>query len=299
MYKIGIFLHIGNVLLWDEINDYIKKIDENKISLYINFCKDLISQKDINEYKKIIKNEYKNTVFFENDNKGCDIGPFFLFLSYLRDNKIQHDWILKLHTKSNKKWRNNLLNNLFTENFNQLILKLENNNIPIHGAYPYPYDYFNIKYDLKNLELLNLDFKSNWNSYIEKFPETKNYNLMEKRYHSNKDIRRFKYTPDIDVDLYNYLFNNYKKDHELIDGRYKWSVIQKILGKDIKLFYYPGTFLLFKHNVMEEIFKNNDYNKIYNSLEENKLDDNIKQSNTHSWERIIPLSFILHNRSTN
>ena len=109
MNKIGIFIHIGNILLWDELCNYINKLKIMKYFYLLISCKDLISQIDIKDYKKIIKKEFSNCVFFENINKGCDIGPFFLFLDYLRNNNIKMDWLIKIHTKSDKKWRTNLL----------------------------------------------------------------------------------------------------------------------------------------------------------------------------------------------
>ena len=296
MNKIGIFIHIGNILLWDELCNYINKIKDNEIFLFVNFCKDLISQIDIKEYKKIIKKEFSNCVFFENINKGCDIGPFFLFLDYLRSNNIKMDWLIKIHTKSDKKWRTNLLKNLFPDNFNEMLTKLDNNKIPVHGAYPYPYDYFNIKYDLENINLLNLSINKDWTTYTNNFPETLNLNVIEKRYHAHNVVKNYKFTPDLDLELYNFLFGDQKQDHNLVEGRYKWSLIHKIIGKDIKLYYFPGTFLLLKHEILENIFKDIDYKKIYKSLENQKLDDNIYQSNTHSWERIIPISFQLYKK---
>ncbi|MBL6846604.1 MAG: hypothetical protein ISQ85_06875 [Planktomarina sp.] len=296
MNNIGIFIHIGNILLWDEICSHINKIKDNKIFLFVNFCKDLISQIDIKDYKKIIKKEFPNSIFFENKNKGCDIGPFFLFLDYLRNNKIKMDWLIKIHTKSNKKWRTNLLKNLFPDNFNEMIKKLDDNEIPVHGAYPYPYDYFNIKYDLENIKLLNLNVSKDWTTYTNNYPETLNINVIEKRYHAQNANKNYKFTPDIDLELYNFLFGDQKEDHNIVEGKYKWNLINKIIGKDIKLYYFPGTFLLLKHEILENIFKDTDYKKIYNSLENQKLDDNIYQSNTHSWERILPISFQLYKK---
>lgn len=296
MKEIGIFLHIGNVILWDEINDYIKKIKNDliNINLFINFCKDYVSDIDINEYKTIIKNEYPKTKFFNFKNKGCDIGPYFLFLDYLRNKNITYDWIIKLHTKSNDKWRDKLLQGLFVNNFNEHLDNLEKNNINVHGSYSFPYDYFNIKFDIKNLELLNVNFIKNWKLYTEKFPETKNYTILEKINHAKKDIKnRVLYLPDIYLEFYDNLFGDYKKDHKVIDGRNKWFILQKLIIMKKNIIYYPGTYLLIKHKIINKIFKNVNYLEIYKSLEENKLDDNLIQSNTHSWERILPLSIIL------
>ena len=105
---------------------------------------------------------------------------------------------------------------------------------------------------------------------------------------------RIIYLPDIYLDLYNNLFGDYKRDHELIDGKNKWFIFQKLIVMKKNVIYFPGTYLLIKHNIINKVFKDTKYSEIYDSLEENKLDDNLIQSNTHSWERILPLSILLH-----
>ena len=46
-----------------------------------------------------------------------------------------------------------------------------------------------------------------------------------------------------------------------------------------------------KYEVLQKAFQHLDYQEIFNSLEEGKLNDNTLQSNTHSWERILPIIF--------
>ena len=148
MKKLSIFLHLGNVLLWDEIEPYFDRIKKIKFDLYINFCEDTICLDDIILYKSIINEKYKNVKYFTFENRGSDIGPFFLFLNYLIVNNIDYESILKIHSKSNNEWRNKMLNDLIPENFDILYEELIKNNKIIYGSYKYPYDYLNIKYDI-------------------------------------------------------------------------------------------------------------------------------------------------------
>lgn len=299
MKELCIFLHLGNVLLWDEINNYIKRIKKIKFCLYVNFCKDIISEDDIILYKSIIKEDLLDTKFFNFDNKGSDIGPFFKFLDYLRNNKINHDWIIKIHSKSNNEWRKRMLEDIFPENFDNFYEELKNKNKIMAGSYKYPYDYINIKYDIKNLKILNINILTDWEKYEEEYPETKVMNVIEKNYYLKKNKNKNKYVPLIDLELYNYLFGNHEKDHNIINGLNKWKIINEIKSKNEILFYYPGTFLLLKYEVINELFKNISYDDIYNSLENNKLNDKLIQSNTHSWERILPIIFILYKLKIN
>ena len=293
MKKLSIFLHLGNVLLWDEIEPYFDRIKKIKFDLYINFCEDTICLDDIILYKSIINEKYKNVKYFTFENRGSDIGPFFLFLNYLIVNNIDYESILKIHSKSNNEWRNKMLNDLIPENFDILYEELIKNNKIIYGSYKYPYDYLNIKYDIENLKLLNLDIRYDWKKYEEEYKETEKLNPIQKNYYFNKNISKNKFIPIIDLELYEYLFGDYKNNHDLINGIDKWSIINKLKKKSNIIFYYPGTYLLMRYSVLKDIFKDIDLVNIQKNLEKEKLNDKIIQSKTHSWERILPLIFIL------
>ena len=67
-----------------------------------------------------------------------------------------------------------------------------------------------------------------------------------------------------------------------------------ILKDAYRVFYYPGTFMLFKHKIFNEVFQTWDLIKMYNELEEGKPNDLEYQSRTHSLERIIPIGMQLY-----
>ena len=95
MTELSIFFHIGDVNLWNEISEYFDRINIDFV-LYVNFCKTLVTDNDYIKYKNIISEKYKNTIFFNFQNKGCDIGPFFKFLQYCRDNSIKQVQIKRI-----------------------------------------------------------------------------------------------------------------------------------------------------------------------------------------------------------
>lgn len=295
MTELSIFLHIGNVNLWHEISEYLDRVKNIDFSLYVNFSKSLVSDIDYIKYKNIISEKYANTIFFNFENKGCDIGPFFKFLQYSRDNSIKHEWIIKIHTKSDKQWRSKLLNDLFPLNFKECFEDLKKSGRKISGSYIYPYDYVNMKYDISNLKLVNFDIITDWRKYENEYPETKNMNVIEKNFYLKQNREKSRYLPLIDLELYEYLFGDYKKDHALINAMNKWAIIKEIKSGTEFLHYYPGTFLILNYQTIEKIFKNVSFDDIFDSLEENKLDDTVIQSNTHSWERILPVLFSLEN----
>lgn len=120
-------------------------------------------------------------------------------------------------------------------------------------------------------------------------------NVIEKNFYFKQNREKSRFIPLIDLELYEYLFGDYKKDHSLINGVNKWEIIKEIKSGTEFLHYYSGTFLILNYQTIEKIFKNVSFDDIFDSLEENKLDDTVIQSNTHSWERILPILFSLEN----
>lgn len=63
--------------------------------------------------------DQKNIQIIFSENRGVDVGGFLLLLDQLIIQNTPHDFIVKLHTKTHEKWRNQLLS----------ILDLKTNNI--------------------------------------------------------------------------------------------------------------------------------------------------------------------------
>jgi len=103
--------------------DIINEIDANYIIAVVE-----------NEYdnKKIetIKNKLKNLIIIEVKNKGMDIGVFLLSLLYLRDNNLNYDYLVKIHTKTDDRFREHVCEHLIGSKkiINQNIDLLKNNN---------------------------------------------------------------------------------------------------------------------------------------------------------------------------
>lgn len=284
---LAIFIHLGNNYLWDDLNYYLLRIDKNKFHLFIN-----VMNIDDDIRQKII-DSHPNSTIFNFINKGCDIGPFLLFLDHLQKNNLKYDWIMKLHSKTNDNWRNRMFESLIPEDFDNFYKKLINENNNFYSSYNFIYDYFNIKYDVEYSNLFNLNLIYDWKKAEDKYQELKNMTPVEKNiYNNNKNLDK-DLLPDIDCELFNHLFGDYKKPENIVNGKDKFYILKilKNLNNNSKLYYAPGTCFIAKYNIFEKYFKNLNIKNIYDKLEEGKPDDNIIQSRTHSLERVLCFLF--------
>ena len=296
MAELAVFLHLANVGLWSYIESYLLRIPF-KFQLYVSLCSELSSSEAIRVCQHNICKVFSNTEFYHLPNRGCDIGPFFFFLEDLRQRNIPHKWIIKLHSKTDEKWRKLMLDRLIPQNFNEFYNWMNSNqNAKIIGAYRYHYDYVNIYYDLDHLKSLGIPVNTNWDKYTENFPSTSGKTPVEKSLHALEDLpHRLSYVPQIDLESYSLLFSSMKPDdtHLVAADKY-WDVMFRIAWHKLsKLWYFPGTFFIVNHDALLNLFDGSDLNNIYTSLETGKPDDRTRPSKTHSWERILPVAIQL------
>ena len=85
--------------------DIISKVNENYI---FTFVEDTENKKIIN----LLKKKLTNFTVLEVQNKGMDIGIFLISLLYLRDKKLKYKNLIKIHTKTDDRFREHVCDQL-------------------------------------------------------------------------------------------------------------------------------------------------------------------------------------------
>jgi len=104
--KIAILVHIGNFNLWKELKYYVDNVvrSVDSVDLYISY-------QVYNETLRDIIRKYKDCYIVQ-CTKGCDVGGQLLLMKYIMDIGKNYDYILKLHTKTDKEWRRELIDSI-------------------------------------------------------------------------------------------------------------------------------------------------------------------------------------------
>lgn len=91
--KVLVCLHLFYPAAWKEIRCYLHNLSIYNYDLYVSYPQELIPDEIIEEIRS-----YKNdTVFYEFENRGYDIGPFIELLNHIDLSK--YDIVFKLHSK--------------------------------------------------------------------------------------------------------------------------------------------------------------------------------------------------------
>jgi hypothetical protein len=282
---LAIFCHIGNYNVWLDIKTYLDRISI-EYDLYIN-----ISEMVSDENDKLIRNVIKARQIFRLPNKGCDTGPLLYVMNYLRENNIEYEDIIFLHTKTDDKWRREMLDYIF-ENLEEKIKTYEK----IEGNRKCMYDYYNYYYDIEYLDKANVEYIKDWKIF-DMMTEKQYDNDFERLEYLQKNIEYKIFSPHIFCNLYEKLFGKQEKYKQIENINEKiFGFVSTILKNQHKLYYYPGTFFIFKHKIFNEVFKTWDLMKMYDELEEGKPNDIIYQSRTHALERVIPIGIQLYKK---
>lgn len=156
--KVALIFHVGNIEVFHEIvNDYPDFFNNKRIDLYFS-CND-------KQVFNIVNEQYPNSKIFQIENRGMDIGPFLLTIKYLIDNKSNYDYYIKLHTKTDKNWRNSMIKPIYNNLDYFMDIKKTNNNIKLFGSKNH---HSNANFNGNYSPILEL-IKRNYPEYIYKF----------------------------------------------------------------------------------------------------------------------------------
>jgi len=128
--------HNGNMGVFKKIEKYIDNllsVQNSNIEITLFICSiDTFASSDI-EY---IKKRFPTATHFINENFGFDIGSFFKVLQMCKNNSIEFDYIIKIHTKTNDFDREKLLKPILgSANRIKIILDmLSNDSIGLVGS---------------------------------------------------------------------------------------------------------------------------------------------------------------------
>jgi hypothetical protein len=170
IYNIAIVIQIGNWDIFTKMEPYLNNFSNINVNMYFSIINDIATNENID----YIKNKYKNIVIICCENRGMDIGLFLKTLYYMKTKNYNHDYLIKIHTKTNDGFRNESLHNLIGSN--EIIInnikKISKENIgTISGNVIYKY------HQNKGVFNSNLYHLENLVKYL--YNEDINYNNLE------------------------------------------------------------------------------------------------------------------------
>ena len=295
MKKIGILFQIGNYNIWDLMKDFINEFQDFNFILFLNFNCDII----LKEEQIIIKNYYneKNIVFHETNflNKGMDIAGFFKQIEYIIKKKIKLDYIIKLHTKSNNKWRNSLIHPLCgsTKNISKCLKLFEDYEIGLISSNEWLklMDHFNTPIILEELNKLNIENnfidEINWEKKKEKIYDLDYFDPI---FYLKYPYNEIYYKSDLENDIEK--FKSYSLFHWLQIGSEKFKFVQNkdlIKKKTKHLKFSAGSIFWIRADILIDFFtKYINFNFYFENFEKG-YSNNEKPTLTHSWERMFSI----------
>ena len=101
-------IQVGSWKTLEKMFHNIDIIGEIKANYLFAIVEDEYDEKKID----LLKQKLKNLIIIEVKNKGMDIGIFLLSLLYLRNKKLEYDYLIKLHTKTDDRFREHVCEHL-------------------------------------------------------------------------------------------------------------------------------------------------------------------------------------------
>lgn len=281
MPKIAILLHVFTIKLLPHLSSYISRL-KYPFDLFVNTY---AYGKDRSNIENLVKLIYPQAHIIFSDNVGQDIGGFFQQINYIKNNKLQYDYYLKLHSKTDDYWRICMLEAVLpVNNIEKVFELLDKYNIVGSGSY---------LFKIKN-HVANKDIISSWLQRID-LNEDDIYNLFEYNIDKeNADLDELFYI-NHHTDLKKAAFNM-DMENKLIFARNHWKTYgiheqdrcshpKYLTSKSLREYkFYAGTIFWITNAALDYYLENMDsidiiYPKLekgYNINKESKL--------THSYE---------------
>ena len=123
--KVALIIHVGNYSVFQEIvKSYPNFFNNKDIDFYFSCNSNII--------KESLHKDFPQAKLFLCENRGMDIGPFLVILDYLIKNNKRYNYYIKIHTKTDVEWRNQMIRPIY----NQLnyFLTTQTNDIAMFGS---------------------------------------------------------------------------------------------------------------------------------------------------------------------
>ena len=134
--KILLLCHIGNIDTFKKMEHYIvNALLSNSCDHHIHVVLNIVCTLQPID-KDYIRHKFPTCEIKINNDFGFDIGGFFLYLKYCKDNNITYDYIIKIHTKTDDNERNKLIKPLLgsVNRIKLMFEMLDDDNIGLIGS---------------------------------------------------------------------------------------------------------------------------------------------------------------------
>jgi hypothetical protein len=240
IHSISILVQIGNWNIFQKMENYLNNFDNIHCNIYFTIINELITDNNIN----YLKNKFKKSVILSGENKGMDIGLFFIALHYIKKNNYLHDYYIKIHTKTNDNFREESLNNLI-------------------GSYD------KIIQNIKLLSKENIGMISGNIIYKYKI----NKDVFNSNFYYLKKLIKYLYNEDINYDNLEFCGGTFFISKNFIFNIFTLNIIENIYNSLNNLntldYHWYSIFYKIKLNDLDIIYKdylNNKNNKFPNNL---------------------------------
>ena len=272
--KIIVLFQVGNINIGCAILDYIHKYTKNYNLFFIcSILEELKSELGVlTTLFEIYNIKY---LYIFHPNKGMDIGPYLLQLNYifLNYSSDSFDQIFKIHTKTDQKWRNEMLDQIFQPthpNQNKWYLPLDMFNVHHINLICDEFKISNIYYDellpVEQIEIILTDISTNFycEYYGIKLTDCTNLNTIL----------------GYDFNL-SHLYSHLIQNKSIPNPSY---IIKTRRFKNLK--FYAGSIFKISYIDTWNFFSQIDILKLYSYLETGYM-TNEKSTYVHAMERII------------
>jgi hypothetical protein len=270
--KILVLFQVGSIDIGCQILEYIHDFIPSYNIFFLCTVLDDLKPKVYELTNLFEKYNIRHQISFHS-NKGMDIGPYLLQLRYVFSNYSleSFDQIFKIHTKTDPKWRNEMLDQIFQpSSYEKWLLPLDKLNVEHINLLCDKFNIPNIYYD----EIKPVDYSTISQTDISTNFYSKYYGIELVDCSALNNLLGYDYN-------LSHLFSHCLENKSIPNSSY---IIKSRRNPNIK--FYAGSIFKISYSATWKFFSQIDILGIYNLLEPGYT-TNEKSTYVHSMERII------------